>query len=163
VNSSFAIFLDLLLTALLVATIVYAVKLSRSIARLRDGKAELATLLQNLGEAVVRADSAISGMKAAAAEYDGSLSQQIGTARGLVDELRLINDSANSLATRIERAAETARPLAAGAPAEPAQPLVAARPGTAKPAKPAPAPARSSRNSVERELIEAIELLRKAG
>ena len=105
-SPTFAIFLDLLVVGLLIATIIYAVSLNRSIAKLRDGKAELAVLLQNLAESVTHADVAISSMKSIAGEYDTSLSRQIGTARALVDELQVINETANSktLASRIEQA-----------------------------------------------------------
>jgi len=177
VNSTFAIFLDLLVIGLMVATIAYAVPLNRSISKLRDGKAELATLLANLAEAVAHADVAIKGMKQIAGEYDSTLAQRIGTARALVDELNVINETADNLAARIEKAVQGGRsaltPTPARAP-EPQRPLVADRatrlpkvePKLAEAPVPAPAPAPKpapvkDRASAERELADAIDLLRR--
>ena len=175
-NSTFAIFLDLLVIALMIATIVYAVSLNRSISKLRDGKAELATLLGNLAEAVAHADVAIKGMKTVANEYDTSLSRQIGTARALVDELGVMNETANNLAARIERAASNNRLPAPAAPVSPAptargpDPLVKLAVATLEADRRTPdAKARKPQvvqgglqGGAERELIEAIELLRRS-
>jgi hypothetical protein len=164
-NSTFAIFLDLLVIVLMIATIGYAVSLNRSISKLRDGKAELATLLGNLAEAVAHADVAIKGMKAIAGEYDNSLSQRIGTARALVDELNVINETADNLASRIERAVQGGR--SALPQVRTPDPLVAlaadqgvrdAKLPEVKPRKPAPS---QDRAGSEKELIDAIELLRR--
>jgi hypothetical protein len=173
-SSNFAIFLDLCMVVLLIATIIYAVSLDRSLAKLRDGKAELGTLLGGLSEAVTHADVSITGMKAVAGEYDSSLSRQIGIARALVDELQVINETANNMATRIERAvqsgrAATARPADIGGPAgSAADPMAPLLNGSAagKPSKPAAVNSGSAGRSKgvgsDRELIEAIELLRRA-
>ena len=173
-NSTFAIFLDLLVIGLMAATIVYAVSLNRSISKLRDGKAELATLLANLAEAVAHADVAIKGMKAIAGEYDSSLSQRIGTARALIDELNVINETADNLAGRIEKAVhggrsalaparvpEAPKPIAADRNARAARPepkLAEVQPQPASAPKPAPV---KDRASAERELADAIDLLRR--
>lgn len=165
-NSTFAIFLDLLVIGLMIATIGYAVSLNRSISKLRDGKAELATLLGNLAEAVTHADVAIKGMKAVANEYDTSLSQQIGTARALVDELGVMNETANNLAARIERAAQNNRP--ASPPVRGPDPMLQLAMDSMEADRPPPAgkarkPALvQDRDSAERELIEAIELLSRS-
>ncbi len=173
-NSTFAIFLDLLVIGLMVATIVYAVSLNRSISKLRDGKAELATLLANLAESVAHADIAIKGMKAIAGEYDSSLSQRIGTARALVDELNVINETADNLAARIEKAVQGGRSaLAPVRVPEPTRQLAADRgmrtsrpePKLAEvPTQSATAPKAApikDRASAERELADAIDLLRR--
>ena len=175
-NSTFAIFLDLLVIALMIATIVYAVSLNRSISKLRDGKAELATLLANLAESVAHADVAIKGMKAIAGEYDSSLSQRIGTARALIDELNVINETADNLAGRIEKAVQGGRSMLTPAKApEAAKPLVADRatrapklePKLAEASAPRAATPRpvatpvKDRASAERELADAIDLLRR--
>jgi hypothetical protein len=169
-SPTFAIFLDLLVVGLLIATIIYAVSLNRSIAKLRDGKAELAVLLQNLAESVTHADVAISSMKSVAGEYDTSLSRQIGTARALVDELQVINETANNLASRIERAVQGGRSVVAGQPvpvpvkADPFAALMTddedEAPVSAKGRKGAGAPARG-RSGADRELADAIDLLRR--
>jgi len=188
-SSTLAVFLDLLVIGLMAATIVYAVSLNRSISKLRDGKAELATLLANLAEAVAHADVAIKGMKSIAGEYDNTLTQRIGTARALIDELGIVNETADNLASRIERAAQVARNQ------RPAEPLVAlaadrgtrvdrpahttpkpmpvkvtgakspeAKPVEAKPsvsALPERKLTSAERAGDERDLIEAIALLRR--
>lgn len=184
-NSTFAIFLDLLVIGLMVATIVYAVSLNRSIAKLRDGKAELATLLGNLAEAVAHADVAIKGMKMIAGEYDSTLSQRIGTARALIDELNVINETADNLASRIEKAVHGGRSaLTPVRTPEPPKALVADRPTRVHKAEPtlvdvkqppqasapkavAPKPAALKDSSIkdkvsaERELADVIDLLRR--
>jgi hypothetical protein len=184
-TSTFPVLLDLLMVGLLIATIFYAVSLQRSLSRLRDGKAELASLLEGLSESVARAEISITGMKAAAGEYDASLAQRIGTARALVDELQVINETANNLATRIERAVQAGRtattPTPAGRPtdsrpaepkaaeprtaaddADPFAPLLAEMGAGKKSAPPGGKAGRGKASSADRELLEAIELLRRA-
>ena len=164
-NSTFSIFLDLLVSGLMIATIAYAVSLNRSISKLRDGKAELAVLLANLAESVTHADVAIKGMKTIATEYDTTLAQRIGTARALIDELGVINETGNNVASRLEKAARSGRlpsqsaPLSA--PARGGDP-VALVSFDDKPEGNVKKPAAKGRSSEEQELIEAIALLRRS-
>lgn len=166
-NSTFSIFLDLLVSGLMIATIAYAVSLNRSISKLRDGKAELAVLLANLAESVTHADVAIKGMKSIATEYDTGLAQRIGTARALIDELGVINETANNLASRLEKAARSGRlptpaaPLSA--PARGGEPvaLVSFDDKPSADAKSRKA-AGKGRSGEEQELIDAIAMLRRS-
>jgi hypothetical protein len=195
-STTLLVLLDLCLAGLVVPLLIQMMRANRALAIVRDGKAEFSQLVGSLAEAVQKADISINTLKAAAADYDGTLQKQIGTARALVDELQMINESANNLASRLERATDASRgmmqptQIIAEAPQPQPQPMMHA----VQPQQPAPAPrpvpraastvpargGRSAepirieptleeeaprelkaRSAAERELYEAIELLRR--
>ena len=124
-------------------------------------------LLANLAESVTHADVAIKGMKTIATEYDTGLAQRIGTARALIDELGVINETANNVATRLEKAARSGRlpspatPLSAPARSGDPVALVSFDDKSAPEGKSRKA-AGKGRSGEEQELIEAIAMLRRS-
>ena len=101
--------IDLLTIVVMGVAVYYAIKLNKSLMRARDGRAELTHLIASLTDAQSRAETAIQSMKVTAADYELSLSKQIAISRGLVEELAMINDTSNALATRMERLAPQLR------------------------------------------------------
>jgi Domain of unknown function (DUF6468) len=187
-NTTLLVLLDLCLAGLVIPLLIQMMRANRALAIVRDGKAEFAQLVGSLTEAVAKADVSINTLKASAAEYDTTLQKQIGVARALVDELQMINESANNLASRLERATEQSRgmmqPTQIIATSEGPQPApqqlatqVVARPASTVPprgGRPAtgarveptleeapPPELKAPRSAAERELFEAIELLRR--
>ncbi|GIL41499.1 DUF6468 domain-containing protein [Roseiterribacter gracilis] len=198
-STTLLVLLDLCLAGLVIPLLIQMMRANRALAIVRDGKAEFSQLVGSLAEAVAKADISINTLKASAAEYDGTLQKQIGTARALVDELQMINESANNLASRLERATDASRgmmqptQIIAEAPAPAPQPMPQPAPQHQhQQAAPAPravpraastVPARGgrspepirieptleeeaprelkARSAAERELYEAIELLRR--
>jgi hypothetical protein len=191
-STTLLVLLDLCLAGLVIPLLIQMVRANRALAIVRDGKAEFSQLVGSLAEAVAKADLSIGALKASAAEYDGTLQKQIGTARALVDELQMINESANNLASRLERATDASRGMMQPTQiiSEPAQPHHMPQAAPQQPPAPRPAPRAAStipprggrsvepirieptleeeaprelkaRSAAERELYEAIELLRR--
>lgn len=194
-STTLLVLLDLLVAALVVPLLIQMMRANRALAIVRDGKAEFAQLVGSLTGAVAKADLAINTLKNTASEYDTALQKQIGVARALVDELQMINESANNLASRLERATDASRSLmvptsiiveppaptapqpVAQQPAPPQQPASQPRGGRGRAAPqtptldmspPEPEPETDpvvrdpkARSAAERELYEAIELLRR--
>jgi hypothetical protein len=129
--------LDVVIVGLLAATIVYAVILNRKLTGLRDSKAELQELVKGFAEASARAEAGVKSMKKVAQEAAESLQPSIDKAGILRDELKMMIETADSLASRLEgTASAAAKPRAAEAtPAasigRTASPRPAPRPGSA--------------------------------
>lgn len=93
--------LDGVVAALLIATIVYAVTLNRQLARLRDGRAELADYIKGLNDATANAEAAVRGLRKAAGETGEQLQRSVDKAQALRDELQFMIESGNALADRL--------------------------------------------------------------
>lgn len=100
-----------LLCLLLVAVIALALRLDARLKTVRDSSGELHTLIKGLNEATERAHQAVAQMSAAAREHKGTLDASIVKARDLSDELSLITQSADSLASRLSQGASTGSAL----------------------------------------------------
>ncbi len=105
----YEIVINLLTIVIMGIAVYYAARLNRSLANAREGRGELMKLIAALTDAQSRAEGSIHTMKATAAHYELALQKQISISRGLVEELAMINDSSNTLATRLERLAPQAR------------------------------------------------------
>jgi hypothetical protein len=127
----FSTTLDLIISALLIGTIGYAFALNRTLLRVREGREGMEQLIRDLSTAVARAESAIGGLKDAASKADNELNARIRTARDLVNDLEIINESGNGLAVRLEGAVKIARAMQAapgGREPETREPARAAQP-----------------------------------
>lgn len=109
----FSTTLDIIISLLLIGTIGYAFALNRTLSRVREGRDGMEQLIRDLSTAVARAESAIGGLKDAASKADNELSARIRTARDLVNDLEIINESGNGLAVRLEGAVKIARAMQA--------------------------------------------------
>lgn len=112
---SLALILDAVVIILLVATIVFAARLSLRLQAFRSNKAEIETLIKNLSEQIAQAERAVGGMREAAREGGRDLQERINEARALAEELQFMNETGNNLAGRLEKAA-TATPRAPAIP-----------------------------------------------
>ena len=93
--------LDLLVAALLSATIFYCWQLNRRLVVLRGGHDELRLLIENLNDATRKAQAATQDLKVSSDMVGTRLGAQVAGARALVDELQLIVDAGNTLADRV--------------------------------------------------------------
>ncbi|WP_244410736.1 DUF6468 domain-containing protein, partial [Nitrospirillum viridazoti] len=93
--------LDVVVGGLLVATIVYALRLNRQIARLRDSRGEMEALVREFSEATAQADAGVKGMRKAAAESGEALQYLIGRADKMREELEQMTQAADALAARL--------------------------------------------------------------
>jgi len=97
---SLGLIVDALIVALLGATVVYGVILSRRLAALRKHQSELGMLIGALNEAAARAEAGIAGLKVNAEQAGASLQSSIDKARRLSDELSSRTERGGALSER---------------------------------------------------------------
>ena len=168
-NPFYGPFLDSLIIALLVATIVYASILNRRLTRFRDNRVELERATRAFAEAALRADAGIKSLRAAAEETSKALDEKLIRAQQMRDDLTYLLDSAGRLG--IDRP-EPRRPAARAAPVAPVAPAAPVAPvGTDDADVPPAADAASSaevppkgtgrrRAAPDRDLLKAIDDMR---
>jgi phage shock protein A len=105
--------LELALTALLAATLVYCILLERRLASVRKGQDGLRKMIGELNGAIANAGASLRALKAAAGEAAETLDDRLRRARALADELALLSTSGERIAERFDRAV----------PSRPTQPL----------------------------------------
>lgn len=94
--------LDFIIAGLLAATIGYCVVLNRKLAGLRGVQDELLELVKVLDVVTGKAERSIAELKSIGVETGGMLESQSAAASALCDELRIICESGNNLANRLE-------------------------------------------------------------
>lgn len=114
---SYTLILDLVVAGLLVAAMIYMVRLNRRLEALRAGREEFETLVKRFTAATAQAQGNVAAMKAAADSTGRNLQEEIDQARVLREDLAFLADRANGLADQLEAAITRARPAAAAAPA----------------------------------------------
>lgn len=146
--------LDLALIGLIAAGVWQAARLLRQLEGLNKSREEMARFVGQFGQTVDRAEAGIKNLKQAARETGDDLERLVERGSMLRDELQIIVESADHLASRLSQAAASAR--AEKAPEK--TPANEAAPAAKKPAAPQAAqPAVSSR--AEKELMQALEKL----
>lgn len=157
---TFALVLDLVVAALLVVTIAYAVLLNRRLANLRRQRAELESGTAAFQRAIRSAEDGIARLKLSTE----GLQQRIDGATAIQNDLAFLVDRAESLADRLEGGVRAARSAPGGdAVASNVRPLKAGRAATtataatttaAKPVT--PTAGREPRSEAERALLQAL-------
>ena len=131
--------LDLFVAALLIATIVYAMLLSRRLGALRNDKEQLEALVHSLDQSATRAESGIATLKEAADQIGRELQQKVEQGQGLRSDLSYMIDLAANLADRLETVIRSGREDGKPAAQTGAAPEPAAQPRR-NPARPAVEP-----------------------
>lgn len=141
---SLSLVLDIVVAALLVVTISYAVVLNRRLGALRRDKSELKKLIASFGEATVRAEESIGKLKNTA----DSLHQSTDKAQTLRDDLIFLIDRGGTAADRLEETVRAARDESPAVSHPPARGIDAGddRGKTA-----------DSKTQAERELLKALQ------
>lgn len=103
------VLLDVVIVALLVPTIVYAVILNRRLDALRRNRDDLGRMILAFNEATVRAEAGIPKMKRAVEEVGETLRESMEKAQGLRDDLAFMTERADSMANRLEAHLREAR------------------------------------------------------
>lgn len=101
-----SLIMDVAVLTGLAATLYYAMRLSKSLDGFRKYRQEFGALIGDLSRNIDKAQQAIQAMRSASTESGGNLQEVIDEARLLADELQLINQASNSLATRLETLAQ---------------------------------------------------------
>ncbi len=119
--------LNLLVIALLIPTIIFAVILNRRLSALRKSRDELAKVVANFNDATLRAEAGIPKLKKATNEASMALKDRVEKAQSLRDDLAFMIERAEEMAGKLESSVRVARSEAAfGAAAQPAAAPVAA-------------------------------------
>jgi len=106
--------IDFIVLITLGVTIYFALRLSRALNTFRAHRNEFQKVLQELNVNIDRARKAVDHLKSTGNQAGQELQEYIDEAKVLSDEMRLINEAGNSLATRLETLAERNRRIAQG-------------------------------------------------
>jgi len=104
-----SLIVELGLSVLLLATIIYCAILERRLSALRKGQDGLKDTIAKLNEAIVAAGSSMRMLKSTAAGAAEALDERIARGRGLADELSILTASGDRIAERmVDRSAAPA-------------------------------------------------------
>lgn len=101
--------MDIIIVLLLMGTIYYAYTLSKQLKIFRESRSEFEQLLMQLTNQINTAHDAIESMQDAADSNGKTLNKLIRDGQLLADELQMVNEASDNLASRLERAASSAR------------------------------------------------------
>ena len=99
-----SLIVEITLAALLAATLFCCVRLERRLRNLRQDQDSLSATVRALNGAIGAAQNSLVGLRAAAHEADETLGRKVTSARGLADELSLLNSAGERIANRMETA-----------------------------------------------------------
>ena len=137
--------LELVLVALLAATLVHALRLERALGVLKRDRAALEELVAGFNASTKQAESGVSRLREAADGAGRHLARQIEQVRRVEGDLGFLIERGEGLADRLDPLIRAARPLIASAPG---------------PATPASAEEPRLRSQAERDLLKALRLAR---
>lgn len=99
---------DVAITALLAATIFYAVRLSRDLETFRTTRADLSQAMQDIAGHVTKAQAAVEELRVHAGQSAINLQSLVTQADQVARELEMVVEAGNALANRLEGAASQA-------------------------------------------------------
>lgn len=102
-NEILSIFMNLLMAALLFATIIYCLKLNRRIKVLQDSKSELARIIREFDESTQRATHNINEIHAATMRISENMQLKIDKANYLANDLEVMIEKGNKLAGKVDQ------------------------------------------------------------
>lgn len=101
---------EIALSALLVATLIYCALLERRLAAVRKGQEDLKSTIADLNASLATAGASLRALQAASGTIGEQLDRRLATARATIDELSLVTASGERIASRMERSVETRAP-----------------------------------------------------
>jgi hypothetical protein len=108
--------LELVLIALLAATLFHAVRLERALGVLKRDRVQLQELIAGFNASTRQAEIGIERLRSAADGAGQQIAHQVDAALSLKDDLTLLIDRGGRLADRLEALVCASRPLASEAP-----------------------------------------------
>lgn len=105
-GAGFPVILDAAVILLLAGTIFYAIRLSMHIQAFRDSRKDMEKLLGDLAAHIEKAERAIEGLRENARQSGRDLQAHINEAQSLSEELQIMSQSGNRLASRLEKLAD---------------------------------------------------------
>jgi hypothetical protein len=124
--------LELILIALLVATLFYAMRLERSIGVLRKDRAGLSDVLSTIRTALDDADRGLQSLQHMADVTGRALTGQIGVATQAQHDMQYLLDRLESVAAKVETVIKAGRIIATAEDGSQGAPAPAAKPGYSK-------------------------------
>ncbi len=118
------VILDVAVAGLLSATIWFCVVLNRKLAALRRNEAELRDVLAKFNEAAHQTEAGIARLKEAGLNTATALSERIGEARALRDDLAFVTERGGRMVTELGDKIASSRPVRGGAPIAVAPPVL---------------------------------------
>ena len=104
--------MDVVIAALLVVTIFYAIRLSKHLDDFRSNRSAMERLIRDLSSQITRAQEGVTHLDDAARASGQELRKLIDKATGLTDELEIMTESGNKLAERLDSLASRNRDIA---------------------------------------------------
>ena len=95
------------LSVLLAATLVYCIVLERRLIAVRKGQEGLKGTIAELNTSIATAGASLRAMQAAAGTVGEALDRRVAGARSAIDELALLTASGERIAERMERSIDT--------------------------------------------------------
>ncbi len=156
-NQVLSVFMDAMMAGLLLATIVYCLKLNRRIKVLQDSKSELARIIREFDASTTRATQNINDIHAATTRISENIQMKIDKANYLANDLEMMIERGNKMmgkpdASPIRQAPPPSRPVADMTPARSPQPPASETASTEAAAR---RPLRS-RSRAEQELLSLL-------
>ena len=143
--------LEIVLMALLAATLFHAVRLERALGVLKRDRAVLEELVVGFNASTRQAEAGIDRLRAAADGAGRQIARQIETAAALKDDLTLLSQRGESLADRLDQRVRSARPLLAEPSKMVGSPVMAGFEANEPPRQ---------RSQAERDLLKALRMVR---
>ncbi len=106
-----ALILDVVVLGALGVTVFYVLRLYKSLNEFKSHRREFDSVIANLLSSIDQAERSVNTLKQVSAKEAGELERLIAQSVALVDELKIINDAGESMAKRLEKAAETNRKI----------------------------------------------------
>jgi hypothetical protein len=145
-----------LMAGLLLATMIYCLRLNARIKVLQDSKSELARIIREFDESTQRATQSIADIHAATARLSDNIQHKIDKANFLADDLEYMIEKGNKLTGKTDnspvRAAEAAT---TAAPRSAPKPAAFMMPDAPEPLAPVASPIRQ-RSRAEQEIMSAL-------
>lgn len=113
IDINYSLALDILLVILLLATIIYAMILSRRLSMFRANKGELETFLDRMNGAIAKAEASLQGMRATAQQTQATIGEPLQRAQALRDELVFLIQRADSVAEKLASGSGASSPASA--------------------------------------------------
>lgn len=104
-----SLILDFAVLLALGGTIYYVMRLSTVLNNFKKHRTELKKIILELTKNIDHAQSSITGLKAASDTAADNLDDALHDARRMADELKMINETSDSLASRLEETARKSR------------------------------------------------------
>lgn len=101
-NALLSLIMDFAVLAALAGTIYVAMRLSKSLNNFRSHRNEMKSLIAELAKNINEAQTAIEGLKATSNIAADNLDDMLHDSRRMAEELKMVNETSNSLANRLE-------------------------------------------------------------